>query len=188
MITDRSPGMVSFTQNRLEDTSRLAFQTLDVDELKEPEPTYSMIISNFDAHWFSDTAIGLEKLGKLLLPGGLMLVAFPGNHSFKEWYECCLELGLPYTANPLPDVEEVVIKLSMGPMQIDYYENDLYQKFDKSLDFFRHLKHIGAAVTKTGKQLTAKQLKLLTDFWDNKKEGEIQVKWHIVYLAAKKDM
>jgi malonyl-CoA O-methyltransferase len=188
VITDASRKMVEFTQERIESEERIRFETLDVDELGAEEPKYAMIVSNFAAQWFQDTAIGLEKLGKLLLPGGLLLVAFPGNHSFKEWYDCCLELGLPFTANPLPDVEEVVIKLSMGPMQIDYYENDLYQRFDQSIDFFKHIKAIGANISKSGKKLSAKQLKLLTDFWDKKSSQEIKVKWHIVYLAAKKDM
>lgn len=188
VITDLSESMLKYTESRLEQSERQSFEILDADKLTDPEPKYSMIISNFAAQWFSDTAIGLENLGKLLLPGGLMLIAFPGNHSFNEWYECCLELGLPLTANPLPDVEEVVIKLSMGPMQIDYYENDLYQNFDSSMDFFRHLKAIGAGTSETGKQLKPKQLRLLTEFWDKKVSGDVRVKWHIVYLAAKKDM
>lgn len=188
VITDASKEMLSFTKQHLGEANNRAYEVLNVDELEESEPRYSIIVCNFAAQWFSDTAIGLDKLSKLLLPGGLLLTAFPGNQSFMNWYECCLELGLPFTANPLPDVENVVIKLSLGPLQIDYYENDLYQEFEHSMDFFRHLKVIGASSSKTGKQLNTKQLKLLTEFWDNKTENQIKVKWHIVYLAAKKDM
>jgi malonyl-CoA O-methyltransferase len=56
------------------------------------------------------------------------------------------------------------------------------------MDFFRHLKEIGVRKSKTGKQLTVRQLKLLTKFWDEKVSNEVKVKWHVVYLAAKKDM
>ncbi|MGB0347265.1 MAG: hypothetical protein ACPGGA_07255, partial [Balneolaceae bacterium] len=118
---------------------------------------------------------------------GLLLVAFPGNNSFTEWYERCLELGLPFTANTLPDVEEIVIKLSIGPYQIDYYENDLHQQFEHSMDFFKHIKQIGAGYSLSGKSLTQKQMKLLTTHWDEK-VSPVSVKWHVVYLAAKKDM
>ena len=192
LITDVAPGMLSFCENQLAEKGLLndsvTFKTLNVDEISDSEPKYSLIVSNFAAQWFKDTSIGLEKLSALLVPGGLLLCTFPGNHTFEEWYSNCLELGLPFTANAFPDVEEVVIKLSMNPVQVDYYENDLYQEFDDSMDFFKHLKEIGVRKSKTGKQLTAKQLKLLTKFWDKKVSNEVKVKWHVVYLAAKKDM
>ncbi|MEQ9091258.1 MAG: methyltransferase domain-containing protein [Balneola sp.] len=192
VITDLAPGMLSFCEEQLTEkgliNDSVYFQRLNVDEISETEPKYSLIVSNFAAQWFKDTSIGLEKLTELLVPGGLLLCTFPGNHTFEEWYSNCLELGLPYTANALPDVEEVVIKLSMNPVQVDYYENDLFQEFDQSLDFFKHLKEIGVRKSKTGKQLSVKQLKILTDFWDEKEPEGIKVKWHVVYLAAKKDM
>lgn len=187
VVTDVSEEMLRFTSNRLT-SNEIDFKVLDVDRIEDPKPEYALIVSNFTAQWFEDTAIGLEKLTNMLKPGGLLLTAFPGNHSFDEWYACCLELGLPYTANPLPDVEEVVVKLSLGPVQIDYYENDLFQHFNSSMDFFRHLKEVGVATSTTGKSLSPKQLKLLTKFWDKKTEEQIKAKWHVVYLAVKKDM
>ncbi len=192
LITDVAEGMLDFCMNQLSEkklvSDNVSFELLDVNELEVQEQKYSLIISNFAAQWFTDTAIGLEKLSTMLKPGGLMLCAFPGNHSFEEWYNCCLELGLPFTANPLPDVEEVVIKLSINPLQIDYYENDLHQEFDSSLQFFKHLKAIGASESTSGKQLNGKQLRLLTNFWDEKASEKVKVKWHVVYLAAKKDL
>lgn len=191
VLTDVSSGMIEFCENRLKDedlvSKQVTFQELNVDKLSDEEPKYSLIVSNFAPQWFSDTAMGLERLSKLLKPDGLLLCTFPGNHSFSEWYTCCLELGLPFTANPFPDVEEVVIKLSMNPVQVDYYENDLYQEFDHSFDFFKHLKEIGASKQVNGKSLSYKQLKLLTNFWDEKENEKINVKWHVVYLAAKKE-
>lgn len=191
LLTDISSGMLEFCESRLKSenlvSDLVSFSELDGDKQSNETEKYSLILSNFAPQWFSDTAMGLENLTKQLKPGGLLLCTFPGNHSFSEWYTCCLELGLPFTANPFPDVEEMVIKLSMNPVQVDYYENDLFQKFDHSLDFFKHLKEIGASKSKTGKSLSAKQLKLLTNFWDEKESGQISVKWHVVYLAAKKE-
>jgi malonyl-CoA O-methyltransferase len=191
LITDAADGMLSFCRERLTEndllTERIQFSTLDVDTATIEENQYSLIVSNFAPQWFKDTALGLEKLSQMLKPGGLLLCAFPGNHSFEQWYKYCLALGLPYTANALPDVEEVVIKLSMGPVQVDYYENDIFQNFDHSLDFFRHLKAIGASTNTSGKKLSAKQLKLLTNYWDEQQSEGIKVKWHVVYIAAKKD-
>ncbi|WP_409028977.1 methyltransferase domain-containing protein [Gracilimonas sediminicola] len=191
LITDASPKMVEFCKSELEKegllSDKIQFQVLDADEFEEGDNTYAMVVSNFAPHWFKDTSVSLENLSKAIQPGGLLLCSFPGNHSFEQWYEHCLELGLPYTANPLPDVEEVVVKLSMGPIQIDYYENDLFQEFDSSIDFFRHLKRIGASVNVKGNALTSKQFRLLADHWDQKSNNKLKIKWHVVYLAAKKD-
>lgn len=167
--------------------SNVRFEILDADTFKADEPQYGLIISNFAAHWFKDTSLGLQNLSEALHPGGILLASFPGNHSFPAWYENCLQLGLPHTANPLPDVEEVVVKLSIGEVQIDYYENDLYQGFDHAIDFFRHLKQIGSSTSTLNKSLSAKQFRLLLNHWDSKSENKIKVKWHIVYLAAKKN-
>ncbi len=190
-LTDISEGMLRFCKERLDKehllNSNASFYLLDADEIQPEEERYSLITSNFTAQWFKDTAMSLERLSGLLKPGGLLLCSFPGNHSFEEWHSNCLELGLPFTANPLPDVEEVIIKLSLNPLQIDYYEDDLYQEFEHSIDFFKHLKEIGASVSETGKQLNPKQLRLLTNFWDDKTSNNVKVKWHVVYLAAKKE-
>jgi len=191
ILTDVNQELLDVCKKNLEEagllTDKISFKLLDVNEIEVVPDSHAMVISNFAAHWFKDTAIGLERLAETIVYGGLLLCSFPGNHSFKEWYEHCLELGLPYTANTLPDVEEVVIKLSMSKVQVDYYENDLFQEFDSSLDFFKHLKEVGSNVSKTGRSLSAKQLRLLTDFWDRKIEGPKKVKWHIVYIAAKKE-
>lgn len=190
IVTDASQSMLNFCESNLADqeisTENIKFSQLDVNEFKTDTQEYALVISNFAAHWLKDTSLGLQNLGESLLPGGIMLASFPGNHSFPQWYEYCLELGLPHTANPLPDVEDVVVKLSMGPMQIDYYENDLVQEFNSSKDFFQHLKNIGSATSIHGKSLSAKQFKMLTRHWDSKKDGNIKVKWHIVYVAAKR--
>lgn len=193
LITDASPEMLQFCKKTLASEGVLEgknvhFEVLDAEEFKKEKEKYSMVISNFTPHWFNDTALVLEQISKSILPGGLLLTSFPGNQSFEQWYETCLELGLPHTANPLPNVEEVVVKLSMGPMQIDYYENDLYQEFSSSMDFFSHLKRIGASHSLKNTTLNYKQFKLLTGHWDQKTDQNLKVKWHIVYLAAKKDL
>jgi malonyl-CoA O-methyltransferase len=192
IITDVSPGMLDFCKKELDKdgllSGKIQFEVLDANTFKATEPEFAMVISNFAPQWFKDTALVLEELSKSILPGGLLLCSFPGNHTFEQWYEQCLQLGLPYTANPMPEVEEVVVKLSMGPLQIDYYENDLFEKFDSSLSFFKHLKAIGASQNLKGTSLSPKQFRLLLNHWDQQSEENIKVKWHVVYLAAKKDM
>ena len=192
VVSDISPGMLDFCKEELNRegllSDKIQFKILDANSFKADEPDYSMVISNFAPQWFNDTAMVLEELSNSILPGGLLLCSFPGNHTFEQWYENCLKLGIPYTANQMPDVEEVLVKLSMGPLQIDYYENDLFEEFDSAISFFRHLKSIGASENLKGNSLSAKQFRLLLNHWDEQSEEKIKVKWHVVYLAAKKDM
>ncbi len=191
VITDASQKMLSFCENALKKegllTDKHRFELLDVDHFSADEPAYAMAIANFVPHWFKDAALGLERISEAIKPEGLLLCSFPGNHSFEQWYEHCLALGLPHTANGLPDVEEVVVKLSMGPLQIDYYENDIIQEFDSSLEFFRYLKNTGATYCRKGTSLTPKQFRLLLKHWDKEASGKVKIKWHTVYIAAKKD-
>lgn len=189
MVTDVSEKMLEKCKKTLiktgYDLSNVSFKVWNANDLPPEGDSFGLIISGFAPHWFKDTSMALQNLSEKLIPGGIMLCSFPGNHSFPEWYENCLELGLPYTANPLPDVEEVVVKMSMGPMQIDYYENDLFKEFESSLEFFRYLKDTGESYSITNKSLGYKKFKLLLDHWDNK--GNLKIKWHIVYIAAKRE-
>ncbi|MFN1833933.1 methyltransferase [Balneola sp. MJW-20] len=189
LFTDLSERMLEQCEKNLEKaglkTDKISFQTYDVNQA-ELDSQYSLIISNFAVQWFDDAALGLEKLTAHLKPGGLLLSSFPGEKSFPEWYQKCLELGLPYTANELPNVEKVGIHLSMGSLQIDFFENEIKQQFDSSMDFFRHLKELGASESLNDKHLRPDQFRLLTRHWDQSL-NKPEITWHIVYLAAKKD-
>ncbi len=189
-ITDLSQEMVDFCKSNISTENHAAtlhFEMLNAETAELEEDYYSLIISSFAAQWFKDPSYTLSQLTKALKPGGLLLFSFPGNKSFPEWYQKCLECGLPFTANPLPDTEEVVIKLSMEPVQVDYYENSLHQQFESSLDFFRHLKRLGVSSNVHGKQLSSKDFKILNNHWTESTQNQINVEWHIVYLAARKD-
>lgn len=189
IVTDASEAMLSKCKHKMKqlskDLTRVSFKVLNADDNRQNDETFGLIISGFTPHLFKDTSLALQNLSECLIPGGIMLTSFPGNHSFPSWYENCLELGLPHTANSLPDVEEVVVKLSMGPMQIDYYENDIYKEFDNSLDFFRYLKKTGESYSISNKSLGYKNFKLLLNHWN--KKGNLKIKWHIVYIAAKRE-
>lgn len=188
IISDASEKMLNQARAKLTGNTLIKFKKFDAEVYDYEQGCYSLICSNFTAQWFKNTVDTLVNLIRALKPGGLLLMTFPGNKSFPEWWEHCLELGLPFTANTLPDTEELVIKLSLEPVQVDFYEDTITQNFKSSINFFRHLKKIGASVNTSGKSLTTKQLKLLIKHWDESTEGQITVSWHTVYLAVKKDV
>ncbi len=186
-ITDISPRMVEVCREKYGSKSNISFGTLDAEQLDVDPETYAMTVNGFVAQWFDHPAITMGRLLEATKPGGLLLGSFPGSESFPEWKEACRELGLPYTGNELPDTEELLIKLSSGPVQVDYYEDTVSQQFESSADFFCHLKKVGAGTQQKGRSLSPRELKMLIKHWDEKSEDKIKVSYHTVFIAIKRN-
>ncbi len=190
-VTDLSPAMLEQCRRQLgADAERLKFEVLDAEEFTPGQQEWALIAGNFAAQWFRHPPLTLSRFTEALKPGGLLLTAFPGADSFPEWRKICLELGLPFTGNLLPDTEEMVIKLSIGdgkaPYEVDYYEDTRTVTYPSALDFFRYLKRIGADATLTGKRLTPAQFRLLNRHWDKTSPDGVRISWHMVFLVVKK--
>lgn len=186
VITDLSQEMMSECRNYLGNDQNIDFSLMDAEQGVNRDEIFSLITGNFVLQWFKDPAFTIEKLGNNLKPGGLFLFAFPGCKSFPEWKECCLELGLPYTGNPLPDIEEIAVKVSMGPYKTDFYEDRRSETYSSALDFFRHLKRIGVSANVNGKMLSHKDFRKLISYWNQKSEKKIKITYHLVFLAVVK--
>lgn len=185
-ITDLSPGMVDFNKKQFGSSKNLTFAVRDAEHPPGDE-RYALTISGFTVHWFTNPALTLGKWLEATRPGGLLLASFPGNESFPEWREHCRELGLPFTANTLPDIEEIIIKMSVGPSQVDYYEDTVTQTFESAFNFFEHIKKIGASTQTEGRSLNPRELSMLIDHWDSSVDGSVDVSYHLVFLAVKRD-
>lgn len=188
IISDLSDDMVKFCREKFGQSDSIEFQVMDAEEVDWPEKKYALITSNYVVQWFKHPAKTLSRISASLKPGGLMLISFPASESFSNWRKYCLDLGLPYTGNSLPDLEQVLIDLSMGPVQVDYYEDDMIDSFDSVYDFFRHLKQTGTSTNLGGKQLSSKQLKLLNDYWLEQDGGKVRVQYHTAFIAVKRDI
>lgn len=188
IISDLSDEMIRFCKEKHYESASVAFETLDAEQDDWQESTYALIAGNYVAQWFKNPAQTLSKIAGSLKPGGLLLISFPAKESFSNWKQYCLDLGLPYTGNSLPDLERVVIDLSMGPVKVDYYEDDMIETFENVFDFFRHLKKMGASTNLNSKRLSVKQLNLLNDYWLEQDGGKINVQYHTAFIAAKRDV
>lgn len=188
IISDFSENMIQFCEENYSEFDSITFETLDAEQTAWPEKKYALIAGNYVAQWFKYPSQTLSKIASSLVPGGLLLISFPASESFSNWRQYCLDLGLPYTGNSLPDLERVVIDLSMGPFKVDYYEDDVVDTFDNVFDFFSHLKNTGTSTSLNNKKLSLKQLKLLNDYWLEKDNGKINVQYHTAFIAAKRDV
>lgn len=190
-ITDLSPEMVEFCKNHVEIpekfNGKVTFEKRDGEFLQGEKEHYGLIISGFVAQWFKDPAYSMGRMLEMLKPGGLLLASFPGKDTFKEWKHHCETLDLPFTGNELPDTEEMVIKLSVGPVQVDFYEDHVTDEFENATAFFRHLKKTGVSTNKNDRQLSSSELRQLIRHWDSIAPNGVKVSYHTVFIAAKRD-
>lgn len=184
---DLAEGMIEFCNQKCFDYKNVCFYVHDAEQIPYDTPHYAMTVSGFTAHWFKYPAQILARWLEITKPGGLLLASFPGNESFPEWKNHCLELGLPFTANKFPDVEEMVIKMSLGPAQVDYYEDTVVRTFDSAKHFFEDLRNLGMVTRRQGRTLSVQERSLLIDHWDASAEDEVTVSYHIIFLAVKRD-
>ncbi len=188
VISDASEKMVQYSREKFSGREKLNFSVIDVEDQEWEPETYALIAGNFVAQWLKNPGEVMSRMTQSLLPGGFMLMSFPGSESFPQWRKYCLDLGIPYTANTLPDIEEMVVKLSMGPVKVDYYEDQSHEEYESVFDFFRHLKMSGTSTSFSGKKLKPKQLKLLNDYWLKKNNGKVTVHYHTAFVAVKRDL
>jgi malonyl-CoA O-methyltransferase len=187
-ITDASGAMLEVCRQGYEGSGHTRFYELDAETHNWPPEKYALIAGNFVAQWFKHPSITLASMANALKPGGFMLMSFPGSESYPNWRKYCLELGIPFTVNNLPDVEQVVINLSAGPVKVDFYEDQATEHYRDIFRFFRALKKSGNSTSFTGKKLTPKQLRLLNDYWLSQNNGRVTVHYHIAFIALKKDL
>lgn len=186
VVADRSDEMVAYHKDRFGEYGQISWNVLDLEADPPGGQTYAMICGNHVAHQFAYPAIALENLSKALKVGGLMLMSFPGEDSFKEWRSTCLDLGIPYTGKPLAQTEPLVIHLSMGPFQVDFYEDQSIVYYDSFKQFLQHCENGGGSIQKKDRRLTKGETDLLNSHWKETKDGNIGITYHNVFLAVRR--
>jgi malonyl-CoA O-methyltransferase len=190
-VTDFSAEMLAFCQAHLQigdDCAPVSFQQMDGEKL-ETEETYSLIIANFVIQWFTQPVETLRLWLKRLQPHGVLWLAFPTCHSFPEWREECEALQIPFTANELPDSQELVKALSSFSQDSYLQEVFLHTSHQDAGDFLRGLKAIGAGVNTSGQKLSAAEMKRLIRHWNNAvkdHQGVLQVHHHVAFLLIRR--
>ncbi|MDZ7693269.1 MAG: hypothetical protein U5K69_19485 [Balneolaceae bacterium] len=69
----------------------------------------------------------------------------------RSWGSLTLAMSYPIPSNPW-------IKLSGGPVQVDYYEDTVKQQFNSAAGFFRHIKKLGAGTQQEGRHLSPERI------------------------------
>lgn len=183
--TDISYEMTRFCQERLEALGihSVRFQTIDGEALSGKNQ-YAVIVSGLTFQWFQCWEETLDRLQRLLIPGGLLFLSFPSVESFPEWKAACLEEGLPFTGNLLPS-RSVLSALTTGvrkereETRVDYYAHPRA--------FFSHLKTIGVGASLQRSALNDEQKNRLFRKWSALYPERISISYRIIYCAFFKE-
>lgn len=184
-VTDICREMISLNQSGSDPSPDVSYKVMDAEVWTPDANRYSLVCASFVIQWFENPARTLMHYIRALKPGGLMLLSFPGSDTFREWKKQAVELGLPYTGHQFPDTEQLVIQLSESPVQIDFHEEARVLSYRNPIQFFRHIKSVGAGTPQKGTSLSATDFRLLCRHWGREKATEVT--WHLVFMAIKRD-
>jgi malonyl-CoA O-methyltransferase len=189
-VTDLSAEMLDFCQAHLKIRGAVSFQQMDGEKL-ETEETYGLIVASFVIQWFKQPVETLRLWLERLQPNGILCLAFPTCRSFPEWRQMCESLHIPFTANDLPNPQDLIEGLSKLVQDSYLQEEFFHTSHQDASDFFRGMKSIGAGVNTSGQQLSTAEMKRLIRYWNDvvksDKPGSIlQVHHHVAFLLLRR--
>ncbi|MFU8861533.1 MAG: hypothetical protein ACNA8K_14040 [Cyclonatronaceae bacterium] len=106
---------------------------------------HHLVVSALTAQWFSDFKKGIAALANSVSDRGQIIFSYLTNSSFPEWSNKCSELGIPYTANRLPDAESGSNVLRSMGFDVKSKNISITIGYASAIDFFRSLKMTGAS-------------------------------------------
>lgn len=171
ILTDVAPAMIAECRRNLAPLgpARISFEVMDAGEAGG-HAGLDLIVSSMTLHWLPDPVASLERLRRLLAPGGALLYATLGPDSFAEWRAALAAEGLP---SGLPDLPPLPGILAEERLRVDA----------DALSFLRRIKAIGGLTPRDGyAPLPPGALRRAIRAADAAGRG---MTWHIVYGALK---
>ena len=138
VLTDAAPAMLSECRRNLAGAGapRLSFEVMDAGEAGG-HAGLDLIVSSMTLHWLADPARSLERLRKLLAPGGVLLYATLGQESFAEWRAVLAGQGLPSGLTAIQALPGIVDEERLAPDGC-------------ALGFLRRMKSVGGLTPRDG--------------------------------------
>jgi malonyl-CoA O-methyltransferase len=170
-------GTPKFSENR-------HFVAADAEYLHlEPsfkQAQFAAITSSFTFQWFADLQQVLGHLTGLLAQNGRLYFSFPAAGSFPEWRGISHQAKVPFTANPLPGVPDLVEVARRNNCELDLEQLFLVDRFGDSRSFFNALKRLGAATRVAGENHSVSSLRRLMRQWDKECPDGINATYRVL--------
>lgn len=167
VLSDLAPAMIEECRRNLGGSNeRVSFEIMDAGGPRVEGP-FDLIATSMTLHWLADPLTALDRLRRLLAPGGVLVYATIGGESFAEWREVLVAQGLPIGLIDIPELPGIV-------------DEERLVVDANALSFLRRMKAIGGLTPKEGyAPLSAGALRRAIRAADTRHGGRIT--WHIVY-------
>ncbi len=172
LLTDIAPAMLQHCRTRLGNQYR--YQILDGEQPDTAGP-FDLIASSLAFQWFTDLPGALQRLSRLLAPGGHMLFTTLGHQTFAEWRQAHADFGITPGTPLYPRMEDLPWPAGFrGTAGADF----ILQPYPSGRAFIRSLKSLGAGQPAPGTRPapTGKFRRLLASL-----EGGFAVTYHVLY-------
>jgi malonyl-CoA O-methyltransferase len=170
VMTDVAPAMIAECRRNLLGlgAAHISYEVMDAGQAGG-HAGLDLIVSSMALHWLTDPVSSLERLRRLLKPGGLLLYATLGPESFAEWRAGLASCGLETGLADVPALPGVIEEERIAP------DTD-------TLSFLRRMKAVGGLTPREGyRSLSPGALRRAIHATDSEFGGSIT--WHIVYGA-----
>ncbi len=171
-LTDISAAMLARCEARL--GAGPSYLVMDGESLEGIAGKFELIASSLAMQWFTNLPGSIANLTRMLAPGGRLIFATLGCHSFQEWRQALATLDLPCglhdysSAAKFPFPDGVMARIE---------EEIIIANYQSGHEFTRGLKTLGASSPRAGyRPLQAGKLRrLLTTL-----NGPFAVSYHIL--------
>lgn len=183
VCADSAPGMLLRARRRLDGLMPPPFLAAMDASAPALKPGFHLIVSNMALHWMPDPKSTLARLWELLVPGGVLAVAMPGQDTFRAWREAHRALGFSCGLRrfPAPDAFH-----GFFPMPPAVCEELRELPVQKALDLPRHVKAVGGATPHAGHApLSPGQFRAVLRWLDARPET-LSTGYHVLYGVAVK--
>jgi len=150
LMTDIAPAMVERSRARFGQDGRYRFAVLDGENpvLPAGEPPFDLVCASLAVQWFEDLRTGLERLFRLLRPGGHLVFSTLADGTFAEWRAAHAGIEAAGT-HVYPDAAALGgLRLdgTAGQVEIEHH----VERYPDGAAFLRALRAIGASTPRPG--------------------------------------
>lgn len=184
-VTDLSDEMLDVCRAKLSHKlpPSTVFRQLDIHDFKA-NSEYGLILSGLTVQWVDDLPATLNTLGQSLKPGGLIAISYFNSKSFPQWKSICREAKVPFTGNSLPKPD---VATHLGLKYKTLVLNEICKEtYESPLDFFTHLKRIGADVKPNNNRPAPGTVRKIQEVWMSKRRRNFTITYGITYALIQR--
>lgn len=141
----------------------------------------ALLVSSFALQWLQEPAQQLQRWCTALCPGGWLVLAVPTAGSFPEWRQAAAAAGVPCTALPLPEAQQL-IHAAAPHLRLRQQQRLRFRRaYGDGRGFLRQLSQLGAGASTT-RPLTPVELHRLLACWP----ADGLVHWEVLLLVGQR--